>query len=215
MILRFLSGSTTPARPVEEPLRRVHADDRQAEVAERLEDLPALVLAQEARVHEDAAEPLPHGLAQENRRDGRVDAARERAEDDARLQLLAQARDRRVAEARHRPRRLRAADVVEEVLEHLGAVLGVVDLRVALDAVEVRATRPRTPRRERSAVVAVTENPAGADSTWSPWLIQIVSTGPRPRKRRPPETFTCARPYSRPGALPTLPPKRCASHIIP
>ena len=53
-------------------------------------------------------------------------------------------------------------------------------------------------------MVAVTEKPAGAVSTWSPWLIQIVSTGPRPRKSRPPETVTCARPYSRPGALDDL-----------
>ena len=50
--------------------------------------------------------------------------------------LVSQARDGRVAEAGHRPRGLRAADVVEEILEHLGAMLGVVDLRVPLDAVE-------------------------------------------------------------------------------
>ena len=55
-------------------------DERDVEVlAERLDHLLGLVLAQQSVVDEDARELLADRLVHEQRRDGRVDAARERA----------------------------------------------------------------------------------------------------------------------------------------
>ena len=76
-ILRFSSGSDTPASRREEALLRLDVDERHVEVAaERLDDLVRLVLAQEAVVDEDARELVADRLVDEQRGDGRVDAAR-------------------------------------------------------------------------------------------------------------------------------------------
>ena len=80
--LRFSSGSATPVEPREEPLLRVDVDERHVEVAlEGLDDLRRLVLAQQAVVDEDADELVADRFVHEQRGDGRVDAARERAQD--------------------------------------------------------------------------------------------------------------------------------------
>ena len=82
MVLRFCSGSVTPAQRGEEPLPRVDRDEVQLEVlAERGHDLLGLPLAQEAVVDEDAREPIAEGAVAEDRRDRRVDAARQTADD--------------------------------------------------------------------------------------------------------------------------------------
>ena len=78
---RFSSGSVDALEPREEPLRRVDVDERDVEVAaERLDHLLGLVLAQQAVVDEDAGELVADRLVDEQRGDGRVDAAGERAE---------------------------------------------------------------------------------------------------------------------------------------
>ena len=76
-ILRFVSGSLTPASCVEEPLLRAHVHERHVEVAaEGLDDLLRLVLAHQAVVDEDARQLVADRLVDEQRRDGGVDAAR-------------------------------------------------------------------------------------------------------------------------------------------
>jgi hypothetical protein len=82
MILRFVSGSVTPASLVEEALLRLHVHERHVEVAaEGLDDLLGLaLLAQQPVVDEDAGELVADRLVDEQRGDGGVDAARERAD---------------------------------------------------------------------------------------------------------------------------------------
>ncbi len=63
MILRFFSGSVTPARRREKLLARVHVHEAQVEVvAEGLDHLLGLALPQHAVVDEDAREPVADGL---------------------------------------------------------------------------------------------------------------------------------------------------------
>ena len=72
-------GDAREAR--EEALLRLDVHERDVEVAaERLDHLLRLALAQEAVVDEDARELVADRLVDEQRRDGRVDAAGERAE---------------------------------------------------------------------------------------------------------------------------------------
>ena len=104
--------------------------------AERLDDLLGLVLAQEAVVDEDARELVADRLVHEERRDGGVDAAGERAQHALRADGCADPRDLLLDDGGGRPRRRRARDLVEEVLEDLLPVRRVHDLGVELDAVE-------------------------------------------------------------------------------
>jgi hypothetical protein len=69
-------------------------------------------------------------------RDGRVDTARERAKSALPTDPGPDARDLDLDDGGRRPERERVGSAVEEVLEDLGAVLGVDDLGVELDAVE-------------------------------------------------------------------------------
>ena len=134
--LPFLFGIGDAREGVEEAVGRVDAGHWQAEVPERGQDVAALVLPKKPRVDEDAPKALPHRLPDEDRRDRRIDTARQTAEDDSFRHRLADLRDGRLPEARHRPARRASAGVVEERLEHLGAVLGVLDLGVKLEPVE-------------------------------------------------------------------------------
>ena len=80
-IFRFSSGSSTPSRRRQEALLRLDVHERHVEVtAEGLHDLLGLVLAEEAVVDEDARELVADRLVHEQRGDGRVDAAGQRAE---------------------------------------------------------------------------------------------------------------------------------------
>ena len=81
MIVRFFSGSSTPASASRNELRRVDRDELDAEVrAERALDLLALVQPQQARVDEDAGELVADRAVHERRGDRRVDAARQPAD---------------------------------------------------------------------------------------------------------------------------------------
>ena len=74
--LALLLGVVDAGEPGEEALPRVDVDERDMEVvAERLDDLRRLVLAQQSVVDEDACELFADRLVHEQRGDGRVDAA--------------------------------------------------------------------------------------------------------------------------------------------
>ena len=148
--------------PAEEALLRLHVDERHVEVAaERLDDLLGLVLAQQAVVDEDARELVADGLVHEQRRDRRVDAARERAEHALGADRGADARDLLLDHRSGRPGRRRAGDLVEEVLEDLLAVRRVHDLGMELDAVELAlAILERRDRRRRRARRSPRRRPA-------------------------------------------------------
>ena len=75
---RFSSGSATPSSRARNRSCACDVDERHVEVAaEGLHHLLRLVLAQQAVVDEDARELVADGLVHEERRDRRVDAARE------------------------------------------------------------------------------------------------------------------------------------------
>ena len=94
MILRFCSGSLTPASAVEELLARVDRDEAHAGRGDVVVlDLLALVLAQQAVVDEDADQLVADGLVHERGGDGGVDAAGEPADHAAGADLRADALD--------------------------------------------------------------------------------------------------------------------------
>ena len=79
--LPLLLGVLDALEAGEEALDGVDMDERNLEVAlEGLDHLRGLVLAEQAVVDEDAGELVADRLVDEQRRDGRVDAARERAQ---------------------------------------------------------------------------------------------------------------------------------------
>ena len=138
--LALLLGVGDAGEPREEALLRLHVDERDVEVAaERLHDLLGLVLAQQAVIDEDAGELVADRLVHEERGNGRVDAARERAEHALRADRRADPRDLLLDDRGGRPRRRRAGDLVEEVLEDVLPVRRVHDLGMELHAVQPRA----------------------------------------------------------------------------
>ena len=194
--------------PREEAVGRVDVDERDVEVAlERLDHLRGLVLAQQAVVDEDAGQLVADRLVHEQRRDRRVDAAGERAEDALAADLRADPLDLLLDHGRGRPGRPRAGDAVEEVLQHLLAVRRVHDLRVELDAVELRGPAPRSRRSESTRSRAVTvgalgrrghrvavAHPAGlllgqaADPSAPPTRNVVLPNSPAARSTRPPRS---------------------------
>ena len=133
LLLRLLDA----VEQLEESLLRLHVDERDVEMlAERLDDLLGLVLAQQAVIDEDACELLPNRLVDEQRRHGRVDATRQRAEHALAPDLRLDARDLLFDHRSRSPDGWRVRDRVEEVLQDVHAMRGVHDLGVELDAVE-------------------------------------------------------------------------------
>ena len=88
-------------------------------------------------VDEDAVEPVADGALHDGRGHGGVDAAGQAADGQAAVaDLLAHPLDLLLGDVEHRPGLAAAGDLVEEVLEHLLAVLGVQHLGVPLHAGE-------------------------------------------------------------------------------
>ena len=87
-------------------------------------------------VDKDAGQLRADRLGQQRRRDRRVDAAGQRQQHLTIADLLADLLDGGFEVVAHRPVARRAADLIEEVADHLKAVFGVVHFRVVLDAVE-------------------------------------------------------------------------------
>ena len=76
MILRFCSGSATPASAAQELVGGVDVDDPHAEIArERVHHLLGLVQAQQPVVDEDAGELIADRPVDQRGGDRRVDAA--------------------------------------------------------------------------------------------------------------------------------------------
>ena len=173
--LRLSSGSLIPASFARKRSCACDVDERHAVVAvEGLDHLLGLALAQEAVVDEDAGELVADGLVHEQRRDGAVDSARERAEHPVAPDGCADPLDLLLDHGRGRPGRGDPGELVEEVLQHLLAVRGVHDLGVELDAVALARCRPRTRRSGSQGEPATTSAPAGAATTESPCDIHTV-----------------------------------------
>ena len=152
-ILRFVSGSVTPASFVRNLLLGPDVHERHVEVtAERLDDLLCLVLAHQPVVDEDAGELVAHGLVDEECGNGRVDTTREATDDALGADLGTDPRDLLLDHGSRRPARRSARNLVEEVLQDLLAITGVDDLGMELHGVEaaVGILERRDRRRRRS-----------------------------------------------------------------
>ena len=118
----------------------VHADKVDVKVgvagAKDRADLLLLVLAQQAMVHKDAGQLLAHRFGQHGGQHRRIDAAGQSAQHLAAADLLAQGLDVALDKGVHLPVAGAAADVVDEVAQHLFALGGVQHLGVELDGVE-------------------------------------------------------------------------------
>ena len=83
MIFRFCSGIGDAGEPIEKQLRRVDEHQRQLQPLEALADLRRLVEPQHAVVDEDARQLVADRAVDDERRDRRIDAAAQRADDAA------------------------------------------------------------------------------------------------------------------------------------
>ena len=83
MILRFCSGSVTPASRSRNSCDGVDEDERQLQPLEPPADLRRFVEPQHAVVDEDARQPIADRAVDEQRRDRRIDAAAQPADDAA------------------------------------------------------------------------------------------------------------------------------------
>ena len=152
--LRLASGSLSPDEPREEAVLGVDRDQRDLEVvAERGDDLLALVLAHQAVVDEHARQLVADRAVHEQRGHRRVDPAGEPADHAAVADLGADLLDLLLDDRGRAPRARAAADLLEERRQHVLAVGRVDDLGVELDAVEaaldVLERRDRRLRRAR------------------------------------------------------------------
>ena len=125
MILRFVSGSDDARQPLQEQRRGVHEHQRQLEALEPLANLCGLVEPQDAVVHEDTRQLVADRFVEDERRDRRVDAAAQRADDPPAAHLRANPRRRLLDKRRHRPVAGAAADAGGEVAKDVEAALRV------------------------------------------------------------------------------------------
>ena len=166
--LALLLGVVDPGQRVEELVAGVDDVEGGEDGLEVALDLLGLALAHQPVVDVDAGEPVADGALHDRGRDRGVDAAGQRADRAAVLaDLRADALDLLLDDVDHRPGLAAAGDLVQEVLEHLLAVLGVQHLGVPLHAgepaVDVLERRDRgdVGRGEHGEALggAVTESP--------------------------------------------------------
>ena len=189
MRLRFSSGSVDARERAEEALARVDVHERHLEVlAERLDDLLGLVLAQQAVVDEHARQLVADGAVHEQRRHRRVDAARQRADHALVADLRADARSTCSSiTLQRRPVGGRLAGVGTGSSCSTSVPRGVCsDLGMELDGVEAARRRPPSPRPARPASRPSRGSPPGARTTASLWLIQHVVASGRSSNSTPP-----------------------------
>ena len=217
MILRLRSGSVTPRQPVEEARLGVDGDERDLEgVAEGGDDLLALVLAHQPVVDEHARELVADGAVHEQRRDRRVDAPAQPADDLRVADLVADARDLVLDDRGRRPRHVAAADVAQEALEDVLPVGRVHDLGVELDAVDARAPADSKAATGDSVDEASAVKPGGGAKTVSRCDIQQLCSAGSPASSRPCSwTVSLERPNSPTSAPSTRPPSLGASSCMP
>ena len=197
-IVRFSSGSVTPASRVRKRSCAAHVHERHVEVAaERLDHLLGLVRAQQAVVDEDAGELVADRLVHEQRRDRRVDAAGEPADHALRADLRPDPLDLLLDHRRRGPRGRRAGDVVEEVLQHRPGRAACARPRGGTGRRRGRASGSSKAAIGVDGDEAVTRAPAGGAVTESRWLIQTVcSLGQVAEERRLARSAASALPYS-------------------
>ena len=99
--------------------------------------LVALVLPQQTVIHKDARQLIAHGALQKRGGNGAVHAAGQCQQHAPAADLAAALRHGLVQIGRHAPLGGEAANAVQEVLQHLRAVLRVQHLRVELHAVQL------------------------------------------------------------------------------
>ena len=112
---------------VQEPLRRIQADDAKFQaVTQHFERICKLVLPQHPGVHENICQPVSHCPVHQNRRHRRVHAAAEPADRPLIAHLLANRRRGFFNECRPTPLRLRLAHLEEKIPQQLGSALRMV-----------------------------------------------------------------------------------------
>ena len=136
MILRFRSGSVTPARRSRNSRGGVDEHERQLQPFEAAADLVGLVETHDAVVDEDARQAIADGAMDEQRGDRRIHAAAQPAHHAPVADLLADPRGRLLDKRRHRPVAGAAADVVGEIPEDVEPAIGVHDFGVEQERVE-------------------------------------------------------------------------------
>ena len=215
--LRLASGSRQALQPREEALLRVDGHQRHVElVAERGDDLLALVLAHHPVVDEHARELIADRLVDQQRGDGRVDAAREPADDLAVADLGADRRDLLVDDVRRAPGARAAADV------RRGTSSGPAG-RTGVCTTSGWNWMPYSPRATSSSAAtgdsvedASAVKPSGAAYTVSRCDIQHACESGVPASSRPGSaTVSCERPNSPTSAPSTRPPSVSTSACIP
>ena len=136
--LALLLGIGDACQAFEEQIGRVDEVERQMQlVAKPLLNLVGLVVTQQPVVDEDAGQAITDGAMNQHRRDGGIHAARQPAHDFAGADLLTNSLGRLLDERADRPVAGAAAFAVGEVAEDLDAVLGVHDLRVEEQRVQL------------------------------------------------------------------------------
>ena len=166
-----------PASRSRNSRRRVDEDQRQLQPLEPLPNLRRLVEPQHAVVDEDAGQLIADRAVKDERRDGRIDAAAQRADHAPAADLRANLRRRLFDKRRHRPVAGAAADAVGEVAQDLEAAFGVHDLGMKQQRVQPRGPESAIAATGAFALVATTAKPAGAAATKSPWLAQTRISG--------------------------------------
>ena len=186
MMRRFSSGSVMPSSRARKRSAASTCDERDVEVAlERLDDLRRLVLPHQAVVDVDAGQLVADRLVDEQRRDGGVDPAGERAEHALLADLRADALDLLLDHGGGRPGRAGAGDARRG---SSSAPPGRAACARPRGGTGRRRSRAPAPRRPRSACsgAAVTVAPSGGAATESRWLIQPVCSSGRPSASAPP-----------------------------
>ena len=180
MILRFCSGSVTPASLPRNRAARVAMDERDVVVvAEERHDLLGLAGAQQAGVDEDAGELIADRLVQQHRRDRAESTPPDRPQITrplptcARMRAIASPRNAAIVQSPPQPAtrcvKLREQRRAVRRVHHLGMELHAVEAALVVgDGGEGRAL---ADCRRRGS-------PAAARSTRSPWLIHTCSRAP-------------------------------------
>ena len=132
--LALLLRLTDAGQFAQEAVLGVDPDKVDVAVAKDSLDLVALIFAHQAVVDKDAGELAADCFGEQLCNNRAVYAAGQRQQHLAVADLLAYLRDGGVAIVLHAPVAVGAADVVQEVAQHLAAVFGVLNLRVILEA---------------------------------------------------------------------------------
>ena len=153
MILRLRSGSASPCERVEEALLGIDANDVHAHVlGERLHDLIAFVLPQQAVIDEHARELIADRAMQQRADDGRIDAAGQAEQHAVAADLLAHARDRVGDDVAARPSALRSRRSRARSARAIARPASCASLRDGTARRRSGATRPPSPRAARCRV---------------------------------------------------------------